>query len=91
MNEIKFQRVANSVNPAAGGYAYLGFYGNAANTVVYPLTVIALAIAVMIGDGCCRLRKTELNIYSEWGEGNTSPHSVIVFFYIIIRLTYLFS
>lgn len=32
---------------------YLGSYGNAANTVVYPLTVIALAIAVMIGDGCC--------------------------------------
>ncbi len=33
--------------------AYLGSYGNAANTVVFPLTVVALAIAVMIGDGCC--------------------------------------
>ncbi len=33
--------------------AYLGSYGNAANTVVFPLTVIALAVAVMIGDGCC--------------------------------------
>lgn len=33
--------------------AYLGSYGNAANTVVFPLTVIALAIAVMAGDGCC--------------------------------------
>ena len=32
---------------------YLGSYGNAANTVVYPLTVVALAVAVMIGDGCC--------------------------------------
>lgn len=32
---------------------YLGSYGNAANTVVYPLTVVALAFAVMIGDGCC--------------------------------------
>ena len=31
----------------------LGAYGNAANTVVYPLTVVALAVAVMIGDGCC--------------------------------------
>lgn len=37
--------IANSV--------YLGSYGNAANTVVFPLTVVALAIAVMIGDGCC--------------------------------------
>lgn len=33
--------------------SYLGSFGNAANTVVYPLTVVALAIAVMIGDGCC--------------------------------------
>ena len=32
---------------------YLGSCGNAANTVVFPLTVIELAIAVMIGDGCC--------------------------------------
>ena len=31
----------------------LGSYGNAANTVVFPLTVVALAIAVMVGDGCC--------------------------------------
>ena len=27
--------------------------GNAANTVVFPLTVVDLAIAVMVGDGCC--------------------------------------
>lgn len=32
---------------------YLGSDGNAANTVVFPLTVVALAVAVMIGDGCC--------------------------------------
>ena len=35
--------------------SYLGSYGNAANTVVFPLTVVALAIAVMVGDGCCAL------------------------------------
>ena len=33
--------------------SYLGSFGNAANTVVFPLTVVALAISVMIGDGCC--------------------------------------
>lgn len=32
---------------------YLGSAGNAANTVVFPMTVAALAVAVMIGDGCC--------------------------------------
>lgn len=33
--------------------SYLGSYGNAANTVVFPLTVVSLAVAVLIGDGCC--------------------------------------
>ena len=32
---------------------YLGSYGNAANTVVFPLTIVALAVAVCIGDGAC--------------------------------------
>ena len=38
---------------------YLGSYGNAANTVVFPLTVIALAIATMLGDGCCAKRSDD--------------------------------
>lgn len=33
--------------------SYLGPYGNAANTVIFPLTVVALAFAVMVGEGCC--------------------------------------
>lgn len=33
--------------------SYLGSYGNAANNVVFPLTIVALSLAVMIGDGCC--------------------------------------
>ena len=46
--------------------SYLESYGNAANTVVFPLTVVALAIAVMVGDGCCAfvsisLGKKEMN------------------------------
>jgi putative MATE family efflux protein len=45
---------------------YLGSYGNAANTVVFPLTVIALAIAVMIGDGCCAFVSLRL------GQGKTA-------------------
>lgn len=40
--------------------SYLGSYGNAANTVVFPLTVIALAIAVMIGDGACAFMSISL-------------------------------
>ena len=48
---------------------YLGSYGNAANTVVFPLTVIALAIAVMIGDGCCAFVSLSL------GSGKTADAS----------------
>ena len=33
--------------------SHLGFYGNVANTAVFPLTVVALGFAVFIGDGCC--------------------------------------
>lgn len=35
--------------------SYLGSFGNAANTVVFPLTVIALGISVCFGDGCCAM------------------------------------
>ncbi len=45
--------------------AYLGSYGNAANTVVFPLTVIALGIAVMIGDGCCAFVSISLGANNE--------------------------
>lgn len=41
---------------------YLGSYGNAANTVVYPMTVIALAFAVLIGDGCCSFVSIQLGM-----------------------------
>ena len=39
---------------------YLGSFGNAANSVVFPMTVIALAIATMMGDGCCAF--TSINL-----------------------------
>ena len=52
--------------------AYLGSYGNAANTVVFPLTVVALAVAVMIGDGCCTFVSLSL------GEGDTSRARISV-------------
>ena len=36
---------------------YLGSYGNAANTVIFPLTVVALAIAVMIVRNICLFQR----------------------------------
>lgn len=61
--------------------SYLGSYGNAANTVVFPLTVVALAIAVMIGDGCCAfvsicLGKQEAH-HAKQSVGNSVVMSVV--------------
>lgn len=57
--------------------AYLGSYGNAANTVVFPLTVIALAIAVMIGDGCCAFISLSLG-KGQKGEANVSAGNAVL-------------
>ena len=51
---------------------YLGSVGNAANSVVFPLTVIALAAATMIGDGCCVFVSIRLGA----GDGDAAHHSI---------------
>ncbi len=58
--------------------SYLGSYGNAANTVVFPLTVIALAIAVMIGDGCCAFVSLNLGKGNKNAAGNSIGLSVLM-------------
>lgn len=56
---------------------YLASFGNAANTVVFPLTVIALAIAVMIGDGCGAFSSICLG-KKDFGEASESVGNSIV-------------
>lgn len=51
---------------------YLGSAGNAANTAVFPLTIVALAIAVLIGDGCCAF----VSICMGGGRGDDAKHSI---------------
>lgn len=58
--------------------SYLGSYGNAANTVVFPLTVIALAIAVMIGDGCCAFVSIYLSKSQSDNAGKSIGNSIIM-------------
>ncbi len=58
--------------------SYLGSYGNAANTVVFPLTVIALAIAVMIGDGCCAFVSLCLGMNKQSDARKSVGNSVII-------------
>lgn len=53
----------------------VGYLGNAATTVVYPFTVLALAVALMIGDGCAAFfslslgREDHQNAHKSIGNG----------------------
>lgn len=71
--------------------SYLGSYGNAANTVVFPLTVIALAIAVMIGDGCCAYVSLNLGMGESGRAKKSVANSVVmtVLSSIVLSLIYL--
>ena len=57
---------------------YLGSYGNAANTVVFPLTVIALGIAVMIGDGCCAFVSISLGANNSGNAKRSVGNSIVL-------------
>lgn len=57
---------------------YLGSYGNAANTVVFPLTVIALGIAVMIGDGCCAFVSISLGEKNNQNASRSVGNSIVL-------------
>src|SRR5574344_597845 len=58
--------------------SYLGSFGNAANTVVFPLTVVALAIAVMIGDGGCAFVSIALGSGENKKAGGTIGSAVVL-------------
>ena len=69
---------------------YLGSYGNAANTVVFPLTVIALAIAVMIGDGCCAFVSLSLGKKESGNARKSVGNSVVLMIISSLVLTALY-
>ena len=70
---------------------YLGSYGNAANTVVFPLTVIALAIAVMAGDGCCAFVSLSLGRNKPEDASKSMGNSILltILFSLILCVIYL--
>lgn len=71
--------------------SYLGSYGNAANTVVFPLTVIALAIAVMVGDGCCAFVSLSLGKRRPQDAGKSVGNSILltVLFSLVLCMVYI--
>ena len=70
--------------------AYLGSYGNAANTVVFPMTVIALALAVMIGDGCCAFVSISLGQDQAADAKKSVGNAVVTVILVSLLLTILY-
>lgn len=69
---------------------YLGSYGNAANTVVFPVTVLALGIAVMIGDGCCAFVSISLGAGRKEDAHKSIGNSILLCIISSIVLTALY-
>ena len=69
----------------------LGSYGNAANTVVFPLTVIALALAVMVGDGCCAFVSLSMGKGRTQDAGRSMGNSILttLVFSLVLCAVYL--
>lgn len=69
---------------------YLGSYGNAANTVIFPLTVIALGIAVMIGDGCCAFVSLSLGKKKEDDANYSVANAVLITILSSVAVTLIY-
>lgn len=59
----------------------LGSYGNAANAVVFPLTIVMLAVAMMIGDGCGTFVSISLGAKEQDNANRSVGNSVV---YLVI-------
>jgi len=69
---------------------YLGSYGNAANSVVFPLTVIALALATMIGDGCCAYSSICLGAKKKEEASSSTANAIILVIVTSLLLTFIY-
>lgn len=69
---------------------YLGSFGNAANTVVFPLTVIALGIAVMLGDGTCAFVSISLGANKKEDAQKSVGNAVLLCVISSIALTVMY-
>ena len=70
--------------------SYLGSYGNAANTTVFPLTVVALALAVMVGDGCCAFVSISLGKRDTDSARRSVGNSIVMSIFSSLLLTALY-
>ena len=70
---------------------YLGSYGNAASNVVFPLTVVALSLAVMIGDGCCTFVSISLGAGKKEDAHKSIGSSIVLCVLVSIVVTAVYA
>lgn len=70
--------------------SYLGSYGNAANTIVFPMTVVAIAIAVMIGNGCCAFVSLSLGSKKKEDAANGVGNAIVSVVVVSLVLTAIY-
>lgn len=92
----------NIVDQIFIGNSDLGYLGNAATTVVFPITIISVAFAWCFGDGCaaflslCQGRKDTKNVHKSVGNSIiftilVSIIFVLVCFFFMDKILYLFG
>ena len=65
----------------------IGYIGNAATTVVFPFTVIALAVALLIGDGCAALFSISLGSKDTRTSKKCVANSIVLTIILSVILT----
>ncbi len=79
----------NIVDQIFIGNSELGYLGNAATTIVYPITIIAVAFAWCFGDGAaaflslCQGRKDTKNVHQAIGNGIVITFIISILFLIL--------
>ncbi len=77
----------NIVDQIFIGWSDAGAYGNAATNIVYPFTVIALAFALLVGDGSAALFNLSLGAKNKETANKSIGNGVILLIIVSIALT----
>ena len=79
----------NIVDQIFIGWSEAGSFGNAATNIVYPFTVIALAFALLIGDGAAALFNLSLGAKNKEKANKSIGNGLILLIILAIALTLL--
>lgn len=77
----------NIVDQIFIGWSGAGAYGNAATNIVYPFTVIALALALLVGDGSATLFNLSLGAKDKEKANKSIGNGSILLIFVSIILT----